>query len=229
MSLDCTTPRYDALYARWLERPGDLLDLARYQPGDKLLDLCGGTGTLSRDALRRGADPDTITLLDRFPRAHGLHGIRVVRADAEDVWKALGHEHRASFNVVACRQAINYVDLERYGYRFFRDVSYLLAPNGRFVFNTFRRPKWSARTYTFRDRRYFEASGYFGRTVFHLQATPGRDGGIDASRFRWYPEAYLHERMPSNLYSDIHRTPATDRWVLTRVVDSHPHPDVSEW
>ncbi len=64
----CTTDHYATLYARWLARPGTLLDLAGYEPGQRVLDLCGGTGAVSQECLRRGANPSTIMLVDLNPR-----------------------------------------------------------------------------------------------------------------------------------------------------------------
>ena len=66
---DCSTDKYDVLYAPWLRDPGRLLDLAEYRPGEKLLDLCGGTGAVSKVALQRcGGEKSDITLLDINPR-----------------------------------------------------------------------------------------------------------------------------------------------------------------
>lgn len=221
MSLDCTTPLYDTLYARWLERPGDLLDLVGYKPGETLLDLCGGTGAVSREALRRGTPARSITLYDRYPRAFGLD-VRQVAGDAEQMDMTLPGEHEA-YDVIVCRQAIAYLDLDHYGPQFFRAAHNLLRPGtGRFVFNTFRKPKWAASTYQYarpgeRLRRFFEASAYVGRHVLHLQASRGPGGGIDLTHFRWHHEGAVHDRIPASMRVTVHRSEKALRWVLERV------------
>lgn len=216
MNLDCTTPLYDALYARWLERPGDLLDLVGYKPGEKLLDLCGGTGAVSREALRRGTPASRITLYDRYPRAFGLD-VEQVAGNAEDMGDKL-RDMRGTYDVIVCRQAIAYVDLDRHGRTFFRAVHALLKPGtGRFVFNTFRKPKWAWSIYRYGEppQRFIEASAYMGRRVWHLQASPGL--GFDVSRFWWHHEGAVMDSIPASLRVTVHRTEKTLRWVLERV------------
>jgi len=55
MNLACTRDDYAELYARWLIEPGKLLDLAELKSGERVIDLCGGTGIVAREAVRRGA------------------------------------------------------------------------------------------------------------------------------------------------------------------------------
>lgn len=40
----CTTEKYDQLYAPWLARGNFDQLLKGIQPGDRVLDLCGGSG-----------------------------------------------------------------------------------------------------------------------------------------------------------------------------------------
>lgn len=190
MSLDCTTPKYDELYARWLSNPGALLDLAGYDPArDSLLDLCGGTGAVSLEAVRRGGRD--IRLLDLSPRCPDPRVVQV-RGRAEDVGdladEYLDDSYRpagGAFDLVVCRQAVAYLDVTRA----FAGVARVLRTGGRFAFNSFRRPRWSARTYVHGGRRFLEASAHaFGRVV-HLQASPRI--GADVSAFRWRTEQEL--------------------------------------
>lgn len=170
---DCTTDSYDSLYTRWLETPGGLLDCAKYDPKRhrSLLDLCGGTGAVANEALRRGAAK--VWLLDLNPRTSDP---RVVtsRGRAEDL-KVFG----TKFDFVVCRQALGYLDLPRTAAALF----HAMTPDAPFVCNAFVKPKWSLKPYRYKDRWYLEASGYFGRKVFHLQAT---DGDFDVTVFRWH-------------------------------------------
>ena len=194
--LDCTTEKYDDLYDRWLDKPGSLLDWASYAPTKhRLLDLCGGTGAVSKAALERGAEK--VWLLDLNPRVKDPR-IETLQGRVEDLhggkFDPLGYyeddplDRRGlpSWNLVVCRQAIGYLDLPRVA----ASLASVVAPGGYFVFNTFSKPKWSwtsyRRTSSEWTRRYIEASGYLGRTVFHFQARLGGGGGFDVSSFRWH-------------------------------------------
>lgn len=213
--LDCTTERYDALYARWLEKPGDLLDLAGYEPGMKLLDLCGGTGAVAREALRRGAPPESVTLYDLNPRltGHETRDVRQVGGKAERVGLVLWEE-RGSFDLVVCRQAIAYVDLAAEP-AFAPGVWSLLRPDGKLVFNSFVRPRWALKSYLHQGERYVEASGWLGKWVGHLQWKLGTLGGLDLSLFRWHREGSLRDHL--RLFDvEVHRSERGLRWVCTK-------------
>lgn len=173
--LDCTTANYDTLYARWLDRPGALLDWGNYSPHKhpRLLDLCGGTGAVAKEALRRGATK--VWLLDLNPRV-GDPRIVPIRSRAEELpTPPIGFD----FDFVVCRQALGYLDLQKVASRLFA----AMAPGAIFTCNTFAKPKWSLRPYRFEGRWYVEASGYWGKQVFHLQAMRG---DFDVTMFRWY-------------------------------------------
>ena len=187
--MNCTTDTYATLYARWLEKPGNLLDTAKYDPKRhlRLLDLCGGSGAVALEALRRGAEK--VWLLDLNPRVSDRR-IVTLRGRAEELqggkWDPLGIDGlpcdmrgEPPFDYVVCRQALAYLDLERTAQALF----HAMAPDAPFVCNTFVKPKWSLKSYLFNERRYVEASGFFGRTVFHLQAMKG---DWDVTRFRWF-------------------------------------------
>jgi len=190
MKLDCTTDSYETLYARWLDRPGSLLDWGGYSAlSHDLLDLCGGTGAVACEAYLRGrarADlrtmPLPITLLDLNPRinfaarAISEKAIQTIQGRAEDLAVISGDR---SWNFVVCRQALGYLKLPE----LVRALYCSMPADGIFVCNTFVRPKWSIRPYRFNGRWYLEASGYFGKRVFHLQAMIG---DYDVTAFRWY-------------------------------------------
>lgn len=225
--LNCTTDRYDLLYSRWLEKPGDLLDLAGYRPGMKLLDLCGGTGAVTREALRRGADPKSLTLYDLNPRLPGASGVRRVQGQAERLMDIL--EERDVYDIIVCRQAIAYIDLQHdphtlpIGGKFTHAIWNLLKPGGKFVFNSFVRPRWAWKSYEHGGRRYIEASGWFpnlrGGRVGHLQWCRGH--GVDATLFRWHTEIELHLAL-ERFTTDIHRSERGLRWVCTRPEEQSP-------
>lgn len=216
MIFSCTTDKYDALYERWLAAPGRLLDLAGYKPSMRLLDLCGGTGAVSKEALKRGSRPEDICLFDLNPR---YHEVPVVQGDVNDLrW---GHglspeRFDSGFDLIVCRQAISYFDLWAIGpvISLPGSIEYLLAPGGKFVFNVFVKPKWSLKTYKLNGRRFFEASWFCGRQVYHVQASPGL--GFDISRFFWYKEEELRRAFWIYFDIEVHSEGASQRWVCTR-------------
>ena len=116
MSHRCTTDAYDALYARWLKNPGTLLDVVGYEPGQRVLDLCGGTGAISLECLRRGADPSTLLLADLKPRCPDA---RVPSRQGDFQYPTLLFEGRQGikdpltptdqFDIIVIRQAAAYL------------------------------------------------------------------------------------------------------------------------
>lgn len=221
MRLDCTTDRYEQLYARWLVNPGSLLDLAGYVPGQRLLDLCGGSGAVSKEALRRGADPSTILLVDLNPRCSEVPSRA---ADCNQLGSIFGNADLAveqanfgTFDLVVCRQALAYLDFHRWPGRgtpiWLRT---LLKFGGKFVFNTFSRPKFALKTYKFEGRRFVEASGFRGQTVWHLQAGWGL--GYDVTRFHWYTEADLRRIFEPHFDCVVTGNEKSQRWLCTRRV-----------
>ena len=187
MSGRCTTDKYDELYARWLSNPAVLLDLGKFCPDDRLLDLCGGSGAVARAALFRASViiparhffDGKATLLDLNPRCPDSRVLQV-KGDARQIRHFFG---RSVFDLVVCRQAIAYIELEDLPL-LFEHIAETLSPEGRFVFNNFKKPRWFAKAYRYGGRLYFEAAGHLGDTVYHLQASPRI--GIDATCFRWH-------------------------------------------
>jgi len=213
MDLRCTTDNYEQLYARWLVNPGRLLDVADYQPGMKVLDLCGGTGAVSLECVRRGADPDTLTLLDLNPRCQDMR-IHQLQGDANHLGDVFGEAQpdcHGRYDRIVIRQAAAYLDWHVFMVMWLRG---LLAKDGVLVFNTFRRPRWSLQTYKFNGRRYFEASWYFGRTVYHVQASPGL--GWDMTKFRWFSEEDMRRRLDRFFNVAVLTNDKTQTWLCTR-------------
>jgi ubiquinone/menaquinone biosynthesis C-methylase UbiE len=175
--LRCTTNKYDRLYARWLKGGSDLLETLR--PGERVLDLCGGTGILAVEALNRGAGE--AWLLDLNPRCPDERVVKMAGpAEAADTLI-----EGVEFDLIVCRQAIGYLEPQIAFYA----VKRLLAPRGRFVFNTFLQPRWRLQTYRYEGRRFLEASGYWKKHVVHLQASPTI--GADVTHFRHHTKHEL--------------------------------------
>ena len=199
MRTDCSTDRYATLYAPWLAT-ADSFASRFVRSGDRVLDLCGGTGCVSRAAIDIGCR--SISLLDVNPRViPPLDGIRVSRGDGNRPDKYFGPH---SFDVVVCRQALGYLDLESVA----TGVAQVLAPGGRFCFNNFRRPKWFAKNYKFEDARYAEAAWYLGQTCWHIQYRVGE--GWDLTRFRWHRHDEVVQAMSKHFNVQVSRTGKTN-------------------
>ena len=169
----CTTKSYDVLYSRWLENPGNLLDLAEFDESkDSLLDLCGGTGAVSVEAVLRGAVLPP-TLIDLNPRCSNPR-VKSIKGDAHD---PLTYRD-VKADVCIIRQSLGYLDLKTV----FSLVHGVLNPGGRFAFNTFLQPRWKVSTYRHGGRRHFEVSAHALGKVVHVQASPLV--GLDVSVFK---------------------------------------------
>lgn len=180
-----SSANYDLLYAKWLENPGKLLDMVGWKPGMRLLDLCGGTGAIALEALRRGAKEGDVVLLDVDPRCPDPRVLKI-RGEAERLGEHLWYE---KFDIVICRQSVSFLDVSSSpGLAMFPAIHDLLNPGGRLVFNTFAKPRWLVKPYRYKGRWFLEVSAYIGRQVFHLQA--GHGLGTDVTAFRWHdPQA----------------------------------------
>lgn len=186
---ECTTNSYETLYARWLENPGTLLDWGGYDVAKhtRMLDLCGGTGAVSQEALRRGAT--RVWLLDLNPRTADKRIVTICdRAESLlggpfDAFSPFGWEGDLRgtplFDFVVCRQALGYLDLPKVA----KALASVMAPGADFVCNAFIKPKWALRPYRYNERWFLEASGFLGRKVFHLQVTAT---DFDVTVFRWH-------------------------------------------
>lgn len=184
---ECTTNDYAEIYAPWIARGVDLLDLSGWTPDNRLLDICGGTGVIAKEAIRRGATKP-VHMLDLNPRCN-VDGVVATKGDANRVDEWLW---RGLFDVVVCRQAMAYLDPDM----FFRSVSQVMKPGGVLVFNIFCDPEtvgW--KTTNFEGKVYREAHlAIFGQVV-HVQALMGWPPKVDISTFRNHDFAHLWSQM----------------------------------
>jgi hypothetical protein len=186
----CTTKHYNSLYARYLKNPGKLLEMAGFNIHHKLLDLCGGTGAIANEALSLGADPKNITLIDLNPRCQNPH-IRQLRGRAHTMLHQLVAEGN-QFNIIVCRQAFAYLDIENKSGEELAQLLAILIPEGnRFIFNSFVRPRFHAKTYRYEGQRFIELAGHVRRRIFRLQVNLRI--GYDLSISKWHREERIYE------------------------------------
>lgn len=196
--LDCTTDRYASLYAPWLTDAEVLLRLADLQEGERLLDLCGGTGAVSQAAMKH-CKPSAVTLLDLKPRPEGMIvancEFTVAYGQAENL---IGNWPRHSYDVVVCRQALGYLDLNAT----MRAVEFVLAPGGRFAFNSFHKPepfRW--KHYYYGGAEYVEAHLFLFGCIMHLQGKLWE--GFDVTRFRYHSPQRILEAAELHFHVDV--------------------------
>ena len=122
---------YEKMYKRYFDKGvGYLIDKADVKRDDKVLDICGGNGRLTRELLKRCNDVSYLDReIDMIPEDLEKHGVRVYN---EDVETFVTHSQE-KYNKVFCEQAINYwllnINIEQF--------SNIFSPNGLFIFNTF--------------------------------------------------------------------------------------------
>lgn len=219
----CTTPRYDEIYAPWLKNAGNLLELGGYKPGDKLIDLCGGTGAVTKAALwrphvhARNDEPRSdITLVDlnpRFDQSLTSTYVRQVKGKAEKLDLLLGPQAKAAYDLVVCRQALAYLNPRELSFA----VAYVLKPGGRFVFSHFMEPRRaSLKGYFHEDVPFVESHLYLFGRVIHLQARLTKHPGVDVSLFRYHSGEELRAAFSPHFDFDVKCFGRAYRWVCTR-------------
>ena len=161
---------YEKMYKRYFDKGvGYLIDKADLKRDDKVLDICGGNGRLTRELLKRCND---VSYLDRetdmIPEDLEKLGVRVYN---EDVETFVNHSQE-KYNKVFCEQAINYwllnINIEQF--------SNIFLPNGLFIFNTFSNMPTKTpmiKQYTIDGINYLEISYLIDNKVEHIQIREG--------------------------------------------------------
>lgn len=197
---------YDYLYANYLGEGHDSLDdavsrVVKSRIPDKALDLCAGTGHLTRYLVRQHV-PHVIALDGSDAMLRQLRGkllpLDHVYSSISTLWVDL-NEPRAipqvrsqigEMDLVTCRQGVGYLKP-----KVLFQLPTLLRPGGTLLFNTFVKPShkpWWRR----RDDGIYEAGFFvFGRVV-HLQARWPR---VDMTHFYWHDIEGLFAPRWSNL------------------------------
>lgn len=201
--MNCSTDRYAELYAPWLASAPQFAE--RFiKPGDRVMDLCGGTGVVAQDAYEMGCHD--VTVLDVNPRVvprmdrWGIMMSHLVAIKGDANYLADYLEEDNCLDVIVCRQAIAYLDLNKVA----RSAAQALAQGGRFCFNNFKSPRWFSKKYQFANDQYREVGWYIGRQVFHIQQKVGV--GWDLSRFRWHTHDEIIKAMSRHFDVKFERT-----------------------
>ena len=170
---------YDALYARYLKNASQLVSQIGIGRRMSYVDLCGGTGAVSRALISKGATDITVVDLNRNMLKHAPVCAKKIVADAEE-WKP---ERR--YDAVFCRQAVTYLNLERLE----RVVDDALKPGGLFVFNLIGAEKSTvasidSKAYLLGGKKYLELTLILFGRAYHLQHS--EKDGTDLTSFRMY-------------------------------------------
>lgn len=161
---------YENLYKRFFNKGVQyLINEADIQDYDKILDICGGNGRLTRKLKSLCNDVSYLDQeKDMIPEDLEGLGIEVYNTSIENFVNTTNKK----FSKVFCEQAINYwllnIDIEKFGSIFEKD--------GLFIFNTFsNKPpiKPMTKQYEIENKNYLEISYLVNEKVYHIQVCEG--------------------------------------------------------
>ncbi|MCL2174386.1 hypothetical protein FWH58_03825 [Candidatus Saccharibacteria bacterium] len=181
---------YEKLYARYFKRSvTELTDSANVQKTDKVLDICGGGGRLTRQLVKLS---DFVSYLDQeadmIPSDLAIMGVKIYNLSIQDFLKT----NKERYNKVFCQQAINYwlndIDVEQF--------AGIFEENGLFVFNTFNNKpteKPMVKEYEYDEANFIETSLLIGDKVHHVQIREGYAPHYTV--FDWIPGEDIEEKL----------------------------------
>ena len=161
---------YEKMYKRFFSKGVNyLIEKANLKQDDKVLDICGGNGRLTKEILKTCKD---VSYLDKekdmIPNELKSMGVKVYNESIEEF---INHT-KEKFKVAFCEQAINYwlldIDVKKF--------SKLFLKNGLFIFNTFsNKPSTSPmiKEYSINNINYLEVSYLVNNKVEHIQIREG--------------------------------------------------------
>lgn len=162
---------YEKIYKRYFSKGVDyLVNEGNISHEDKVLDLCGGNGRLTRKLTTL---TDDVTYVDQekdmIPNDLKDLGVNVINMSVQEF---INNNNKIKFNKVFCEQAVNYwllhIDVEKF--------SKIVTKNGLFIFNTFSsKPseKPMVKEYLIDNISYLEISYLVDKQVYHVQIREG--------------------------------------------------------
>ncbi len=161
---------YENLYKRYFLKGVDyFIKEANLTFDDKVLDICGGNGRLTKELIKYS---NNVSYLDKeedmIPSELSGLGIKVYNDSIENFI----NNSKEKYTKVFCEQAINYwllnIDIEKFSNLFYK--------NGLFIFNTFsNKPsnKPMIKEYTIDNKSYIEISYLLNNKIEHIQVCEG--------------------------------------------------------
>ena len=187
---------YENLYKRYFLKGIDyFIQSAELSSKDKILDICGGNGRLTKELIKYSSD---VSYLDKekdmIPEDLEEFGIKVYNESIENFVNNIDQK----YDKVFCEQAINYwllnVDIKKFSNIFNKDAL--------FIFNTFsNKPtnKPMIKEYVIGNLNYLEISYLLDNKVYHVQVCEGYEPHFTV--FDWISkEQYIELLSP---YFDI--------------------------
>ena len=161
---------YENLYKRYFLKGIDyFIESAELSSKDKILDICGGNGRLTKELIKYSSD---VSYLDKekdmIPENLEELGIKVYNQSIEDFVNNTNEKYTKVF----CEQAINYWLLNIHLNKF----SNLFSKDALFIFNTFsNKPteKPMIKEYVIDNLNYLEISYLLNDKVYHVQVCEG--------------------------------------------------------
>lgn len=132
---------YEAFQVRYLFGPWslDLIERARPQPGERVLDLACGTGAVAREVLKRIAPSGTLVGVDINPDMLRVASEVIDAREPLVRWLQASAESLplpdASFDVALCQQGLQFFP-DKHGA--LREVRRVLKPGGRLALSVWR-------------------------------------------------------------------------------------------
>lgn len=161
---------YEKMYKRYFNKGVNyLIDKSNLKKEDKILDICGGNGRLTKELIKIC---DDVSYLDKeedmIPKELKKLNIKVYNQDIQ----SFVNQTKEKYNKVFCEQAINYwllsINIEKF--------SNIIEKNGLFIFNTFsNKPttKPMIKQYEIEGVNYLEISYLINDKVEHIQIREG--------------------------------------------------------
>lgn len=174
---------YEKMYKKYFNKGVDyLIDVANISKDDKVLDLCGGNGRLTRKLKELCNDVSYVDQeKDMIPDSLEKEDIMVYNYSVQEFLNI----NELKYDKVFCQQAVNYwllkTDIDRF--------SKIFKKNGLFIFNTFsKKPsiKPVIKEYVIDNINYLEISYLVGNEVNHIQVREGFEPHF--TKFDWISE-----------------------------------------